>query len=137
MCELPLPGSRPLAAHLTYAGHLRSGWAQPDGSQSSPAGARSGEADLSSSVKPQAYTNEHLDLVRQLNDPFALALTNALRYRELERLHRRLQDDNRQIQLELAQRTGDQVVGSDFGAAWRDATRTTSGPLVQPCVAAG
>ncbi len=68
-----------------------------------------------SSVKPQAYTNEHLDLVRQLNDPFALALTNALRYRELERLHRRLQDDNRQIQLELAQRTGDQVVGSDFG----------------------
>ena len=68
-----------------------------------------------SSKAANAYTEEHMQLVRQLNDPFALALSNALRYRELERLHRRLQDDNRQIQFELAQRTGDQVVGADFG----------------------
>jgi transcriptional regulator with GAF, ATPase, and Fis domain len=62
-----------------------------------------------------AYTEEHARLLRLLNDPFAIALTNSLWYREVLRLKNLLADDNRYLQDELQRISGDEIIGADFG----------------------
>ncbi|QTA87612.1 sigma-54 interaction domain-containing protein [Desulfonema magnum] len=57
----------------------------------------------------------HIRLLYLLNKPFAIALTNSLRYRELMKLRDLLADDNRYLQDELQRLTGEEVIGSDFG----------------------
>ncbi len=61
------------------------------------------------------FTEEHVRLLSLLNEPFAIALTNSLRYRELENLKNLLADDNRYLQGELRRYTGEEVIGSEFG----------------------
>jgi len=61
------------------------------------------------------YTQTHADLLSQLNDPFAIAFSNHLHYRELSRLKDRLMDDNRYFQKELQRRVGEEVIGTNFG----------------------
>ncbi len=61
------------------------------------------------------FTEEHLQLVSTINEPFAVALTNSLRYRELQKLRDLLADDNRYLQDELRRMVGEDVIGSDFG----------------------
>ena len=61
------------------------------------------------------FTREHMRLMRLLNKPFAVALTNSLRYRELSALRDLLADDNRYLHDELRRIAGENVVGADFG----------------------
>jgi transcriptional regulator with GAF, ATPase, and Fis domain len=63
----------------------------------------------------QCFDNAHARLLSQLNEPFGIALTNSLRYRELQRFKDRLADDNRYLQDELRRISGDEIIGADFG----------------------
>ena len=65
--------------------------------------------------KGTPFSAEHIDLFKLLNKPFAIAITNALRYRELKLLKDILADDNRYFQDELTSRIGKEIVGADTG----------------------
>ena len=58
---------------------------------------------------------EHTELLALLREPFAIALSNALKHRELIKLKDLLADDNRYLQTELRRISGDEVVGANFG----------------------
>jgi transcriptional regulator with GAF, ATPase, and Fis domain len=60
------------------------------------------------------YSDEHLRLFSILYEPFAIALSNALRYDELNQLKEVMADDLRYLQGRLQHFSGD-VVGQDFG----------------------
>ncbi len=65
---------------------------------------------------PGRFTEEHARLLRELHEPFAIALSNALRVERLERLREQLADDNRDLHRQLRRiGAGDEVVGADFG----------------------
>jgi transcriptional regulator with GAF, ATPase, and Fis domain len=61
------------------------------------------------------HTEEHARLVSFLKEPFAIALSNALRYEEVLKLTDRLADDNRHLQGEVKRLSGDRLVGSEVG----------------------
>ena len=61
------------------------------------------------------FNAEHVRLLSLLNMPFAIALANSLRYRELRKLRDMLADDNRYLQDELRQIAGEEVVGAAYG----------------------
>ena len=61
------------------------------------------------------FNQHHVNLFSLLNEPFAIARANSLRYRELQALRDMLADDNRYLQNELRQISGDEVVGAEFG----------------------
>jgi transcriptional regulator with GAF, ATPase, and Fis domain len=61
------------------------------------------------------YTEQHKRLFAMLNEPFAIAFINYLRYREVLRLKDILADDNRYLQDELRQQIGEEIVGANFG----------------------
>lgn len=63
------------------------------------------------------YSQEHLQLLSLLNDPFAVALSNSRRYQELADFKDRLVDDNRYLHEELQQMAGNEIVGADKGLA--------------------
>jgi len=62
-----------------------------------------------------AFTREHADLVSSLREPFAIALSNSVRYQELLELKELLTEDNRFLHSELRQIAGDEIIGADFG----------------------
>jgi transcriptional regulator with GAF, ATPase, and Fis domain len=61
------------------------------------------------------YTAEHARLFSLLNEPFAVAVANALTHEEVIRLKDMMSDDNRYLRQELLSMSADQIVGSDFG----------------------
>ena len=61
------------------------------------------------------YSRAHLHLLEHLNDPFAVALSNSRRYRELTEIKDRLDDDNRYLHQELRQMAGGDIVGAKGG----------------------
>lgn len=61
------------------------------------------------------YSKNHVRLFTLLNEPFTIALSNYLRYREVLRLQEVLADDNRYLQDELLQQAGEEIVGAHFG----------------------
>lgn len=61
------------------------------------------------------YTEEHLQLLLTVREPFTIAMSNALRYLELLRLKEKLVDENRAMKNDLEAIGGDQVIGADFG----------------------
>ncbi len=83
------------------------------------------------------FTEEHLKLIGTINEPFAVALTNSLRYRELQKLRDLLADDNRYLQDELRRMVGEDVIGADFGLkAVMDLVRQVA-PLDSPVLLLG
>lgn len=54
------------------------------------------------------YKKEHAQIVNEINEPFAIALSNALRFMDLQRDHRALQMDEREMR-------GQVLIGSDSG----------------------
>ena len=62
-----------------------------------------------------AFTQEHAGLLSLLREPFAIALSNSLRYQELVKLKELLDEDNRFLRTELRQAAGEDVIGADFG----------------------
>ena len=61
------------------------------------------------------FTQEHVDLLSLLREPFAIAMSNALKHREILKLKDLLVDDNRYLQSELQRLSGDEVIGANFG----------------------
>ena len=60
-------------------------------------------------------TQQHADLLAPLREPFSIALSNSLRYKELLELKELLTEDNRFLRRELLQNVGEQIIGADFG----------------------
>lgn len=54
------------------------------------------------------YNKSHGDIITEVNEPFAIALSNALRFMELEK-------NNRQLQKEARQVKGDVMIGGEGG----------------------
>ena len=67
------------------------------------------------SKRSGTFTREHADLISLLREPFAIALSNSIRYQDLLELKELLADDNRLLQRELRQIAGEEIVGADFG----------------------
>jgi transcriptional regulator with GAF, ATPase, and Fis domain len=61
------------------------------------------------------FNDEHLRLMKQLKQPFFIALSNSRRFTELLELKDLLADDNRYLQEELQQIIGSEIIGADFG----------------------
>jgi transcriptional regulator with GAF, ATPase, and Fis domain len=61
------------------------------------------------------YSEEHARLFSLLNEPFAIALSNALSHQELLRLKEMLVDDNLYLHQELRRLSSDEIIGGDFG----------------------
>jgi transcriptional regulator with GAF, ATPase, and Fis domain len=62
-------------------------------------------------------TDEQLQLVSLMNEPAAIALSNALKHQELLRMKELLVDDNRSLREQLLRMSGDAIVGKDGGLA--------------------
>ena len=62
-----------------------------------------------------AHTEEHARLVSLLKEPFAIAMSNALRHEEVLTLTDRLADDNHHLQGEVKRLSGDRLTGGEVG----------------------
>jgi transcriptional regulator with GAF, ATPase, and Fis domain len=63
------------------------------------------------------YRPAQAQLFGLLHDPFAIAMSNALRYREMSQLKDLLKEDNRYLHHELHRISGDDIIGAKFGLA--------------------
>jgi transcriptional regulator with GAF, ATPase, and Fis domain len=61
------------------------------------------------------FISEHEKLLSMLNMPFAIALSNSLRYRKLSAFKDILVDSNRYLKNELRRISGVEVIGANFG----------------------
>jgi transcriptional regulator with GAF, ATPase, and Fis domain len=61
------------------------------------------------------FSQEHLQTLSMLREPFAIALSNALRYDEVIRLKDIMADNLQDLQQKLKQSTDDVIVGEDMG----------------------
>jgi len=83
------------------------------------------------------FNHHHVRLLSFLNEPFAIALTNSLRYRELQTLRDTLADDNLYLQEELRTLSGGEVIGAEFGLRGvMDMVRQVA-PLMSPVLLMG
>jgi transcriptional regulator with GAF, ATPase, and Fis domain len=61
------------------------------------------------------YDDEHARLLRLLHEPFAIAMSNALKHQEVIRFKDMLADDNRYLFDELRAVLADEIIGAEFG----------------------
>jgi transcriptional regulator with GAF, ATPase, and Fis domain len=61
------------------------------------------------------YSEEDARLLSSVNQPFGIALSNSLRYRQLLRLQALLHDDKSFLNRELLHFSGEEVIGGEFG----------------------
>lgn len=61
------------------------------------------------------YSEENARWMSLVNEPFAIAISNALRHQEALKLKDMLDDETRCLRRELQGLAGDEIVGSDFG----------------------
>jgi transcriptional regulator with GAF, ATPase, and Fis domain len=61
------------------------------------------------------FTRQHAALLSLLREPFAIAMANALKHREVIKLRDMLADDNRNLYRELRRLAGDEIIGVHFG----------------------
>jgi transcriptional regulator with GAF, ATPase, and Fis domain len=61
------------------------------------------------------FKEQHAQLYATLRGPFFVAMSNALKHREIIKLKNLLVDDNRYLQSELQRLSGDEVIGANFG----------------------
>lgn len=106
------PERNPVAREMLRF-HGLEGWSVLRMTLSTEAGRLAGV--VLSAEGPDRYLEEHVELLGLLKRPFAIALSNALRHREVIRLRDRLEDDNRFLHRELQRIAGDEIVGADFG----------------------
>ncbi len=84
-----------------------------------------------------AFTREHADLVSQLREPFSIALSNSIRYKELLELKEFLAEDNRFLHNELRQMAGEEIIGADFGLRGVMEMVRQVAPLFSPVLLSG
>ncbi len=65
--------------------------------------------------KNESVSQQHLRLLRQFNEPFSIAFSNSLRFRDLKNLQDLIVDDSRYFQDELLRISGEEVIGADLG----------------------
>jgi transcriptional regulator with GAF, ATPase, and Fis domain len=63
------------------------------------------------------FTRTHARLLSLLREPFAIAMSNALRYQEVLKLKDMLDAENRELSRELLSSAGEEIVGAEFGLA--------------------
>ena len=63
----------------------------------------------------QKFSPVQIELLSLLRDPFAIALSNVLQHREVLKLKDLLADDNRYLNRELRQHSGDEIIGINYG----------------------
>jgi transcriptional regulator with GAF, ATPase, and Fis domain len=61
------------------------------------------------------FNEVHKDLITMLREPFAIALSNVLRYQEINKLKEIVEAENRELYRELHHISVDEIVGADFG----------------------
>ncbi len=61
------------------------------------------------------YKRKHAQLAALLKRPFAIAMSNALKHREVVKLKELITDDNYYLKEELRRLSGEEIVGADFG----------------------
>ncbi len=61
------------------------------------------------------FTRDHAAIISSLQDPFCIAMSNALKHRELRALKDLLADDNRFLHRELREASSTEIVGTNFG----------------------
>ncbi|MBU1276129.1 MAG: sigma 54-interacting transcriptional regulator [Proteobacteria bacterium] len=61
------------------------------------------------------YTQDHARLFSVLRRPWAIALSNSNRFKQLQKLQELLADDNKYLQGELRRLAGQEIIGADFG----------------------
>jgi transcriptional regulator with GAF, ATPase, and Fis domain len=83
------------------------------------------------------YTDEHARLLLLLHEPFAIAMSNALKHQEVVRFKDMLADDNRYLFDELRSFLGDEIVGADFGLKAVMKMVQQVGPLDSPVLLLG
>ncbi|MBU1052734.1 MAG: sigma 54-interacting transcriptional regulator [Proteobacteria bacterium] len=66
-------------------------------------------------IGPDQYESEHARLLSMLHDPFAIAMSNALRHEEVLKLKEILADDNRFLYQEMLRISGDEIIGKNTG----------------------
>jgi transcriptional regulator with GAF, ATPase, and Fis domain len=77
-------------------------------------GERLGSLAITNTGGPE-YTEEHRRLVSILNEPFAIAFSNALKYQEVMHLKEGLTEDNRDLNQELLRLSSEEIIGSESG----------------------
>ncbi|PKN65026.1 MAG: Fis family transcriptional regulator [Deltaproteobacteria bacterium HGW-Deltaproteobacteria-15] len=83
------------------------------------------------------YSEENARWMSLLNEPFAIAISNALRHREALKLRDMLADENRYLRRELQGLSGDEIVGSDFGLKGTMEMARQVAPLESPVLLLG
>ena len=61
------------------------------------------------------FEQAHADLLSLLREPFAVALSNSLRFLELNELKNRFADESRFFQDELNRKVSKEIIGADYG----------------------
>lgn len=61
------------------------------------------------------FTKAHVHMVSLLRGPFAIAMSNALRYKEVVKLKDIVDAENRELNRELQRFSGDEIVGAEYG----------------------
>ncbi|MCP3950973.1 MAG: AAA domain-containing protein [Desulfobacterales bacterium] len=61
------------------------------------------------------FSDEDARLLSLLKEPFSVAMSNALKHREVQHFQELLADDNRFLQHQLLSLSGDEIIGADFG----------------------
>ena len=79
------------------------------------------------------YTDEHARLLRLLREPFAIAMSNALKHQEVLRFKQMLADDNRYLRDELRSVSGDEIIGTEFGLSAVMRMVEQVSPSTAPC----
>lgn len=67
------------------------------------------------SIDDQIFTNEHARYLNLIKEPLSIAMSNALKHREVVKLKEKLSDDNRFLHRQLHHLSGDHIIGADFG----------------------
>ncbi len=63
----------------------------------------------------EKLTQKHIDILSMLKEPFAIALSNHKKHREVTRLKELLADDNKYLHQQLRRISGDEIIGANFG----------------------
>ena len=83
------------------------------------------------------FSEEHLRILSMLREPFAIALSNALRYDEVIRLKDIMADDLEELQRRVQQSAGDIIIGRDMGLKRVLEMAREVGPLDSPVLLQG
>ena len=83
------------------------------------------------------YTDQHVDLISLLNEPFASAMSNILRHQEIVKLKEILEDDNQFLNRQIMDMSGNTIIGADFGLSQVLAQVRQVAPMNSPVLLLG